>query len=154
MSKYVIQFMGSVNSPQPTNFCMGVTAPGINAPVNLSNLGFGPNTEWTADPVTGTITSAADPTLVLSFTGTSPSNRTPLVLQQQVPGGLNQSWNWSGNAPRIVSVNFPTFAIDDNACTSIPGTPLQMFSTGGGCQAWRFITVAQAQEFAKSASAQ
>ena len=152
MSKYVIQFMGNVGSPQPTNFCLGVTAPGINAPVILSNLSFGSNTEWVVDPVAGTITSAADSSLVLSFTGTSPSNGTPLVLQQQVPGGLNQSWNWSGNTPRIVSVNFPTYAVDDNACTTTPGTPLQMYSTGGGCQAWRFITVSQAQAFAKESA--
>ncbi len=150
MSKYVIQFMGSVDSPQPTNLCMGVAAPGINAPIVLSNLGFGSNTEWVADPITGTITSAADSTLVLSFTGIAPSNGTPLVLQQQVPGGLNQQWNWSGNSPRIVSSNFPTYAIDDNGCTSTPGTPLQAYGTNGKCQAWRFITVAQAQAFVAS----
>lgn len=145
-TKYVIQFAGSVNSPQPTNFCLGVASPGINAPVVLSNLSFSPNVEWTADPVTGTITSAADSSLVLAFAGTSPSNGTPLTLQQALPGSLNQSFNWSGNSPRILSTNFPAFGIDDPNCTQTPGTPLQMFANGD-CQAWRFITVAQAKAF-------
>jgi len=151
-TKYVIQFTGKVSSPQATSFCLGVTSPGINAPVVLSNLGFTANTEWTVDPVTGYITSVADPSLVLSFSGTSPSNGTPLVLQQPLPGSLNQQWNWSGNAPRIVSGSFPTYAIDDDGCTQTAGTPLQMYNTSGQCQGWRLITVAQAQALAKSAS--
>jgi ricin-type beta-trefoil lectin protein len=150
-TKYVIQFTGQVNQPQPTNFCLGVATPGINAPVVLSNLSFSLNNQWTLDPVSGYITSAADPSLCLSFTGTSPSNGTPLVLQQPVPGSLNQQWNWSGNSPRIISNSFPNYAIDDSNCTQTPSTPLQMYSLSGQCQAWRLITVAQAQEFAKAA---
>lgn len=151
---YLIQFMGSIDNPQPTNFCLGVTSPGINAAVVLSNLSFGKNNQWDIQPVTGTITSAAASDLVLSFTGTSPSNGTPLVLQEKLPGSLNQQWNWSGNPPRIISTNFPTYAVDDPGCTSTPGTPLQMYVINGSCQAWRFITVEEGQAFAKSVSAE
>jgi hypothetical protein len=73
------------------------------------------------------------------------------VLQQRLPGSLNQRWNWVGNTPRIISGSFPTFAIDDYACQMNPGAPLQLYDLSGQCQAWQVITVSDAQELAASA---
>ncbi|HEY4596249.1 MAG TPA: ricin-type beta-trefoil lectin domain protein [Thermoanaerobaculia bacterium] len=151
MSKYVIQFTGQVSNPQPTNFVLGVSSPGINAPVVLSNLDGTLNTQWNLDVASGQIISAADPNLCLTFVGTSPSDGTRLVLQQRLPGSLNQRWNWVGNTPRITVSSFPTFAIDDYDCTHTPGTPLQLYNLSGQCQAWQVISAGDAQELAASA---
>src|SRR5262249_32437530 len=129
--KFVIQFTGNVNQPQPTNFCMGVGNAGPNAPVVLANLGATPNTMWTAAPVTGVISSVANPSLCLTISSTAPHNGTPLVLQTKVPGSLNQTWNWLGNSPRILSTNFPQFGVDDPGCTQTAGTKLQAYDLSG-----------------------
>lgn len=151
MSKYVIQFTGQVSNPRPTNFVLGVASLGVNAPVVLSNLDGTLNTQWTLDPATGSITSAADPSLYLTFVGSNPGNGTRLVLQNRLPGSLNQRWNWMGTAPRITVSSFPTFAIDDDNCTQTPGTPLQLYDTSGQCQAWQVISVDDAKALAASA---
>lgn len=142
--KFVIQF---VNNNVPTNFCIGVQQPIANSPIVLSLLSGNLTTQWFMDPTSGLIWNAATPAgaprMYVSLRGNNPSDRTPLVLQSFVPGNIFQQWNWLGTAGRIFNLGAPNSCVDNNGCNLTPGNTIFLFNSGGQCQNWQFLPVAE-----------
>ena len=83
------------------------------------------------DPNSGTISSFADPTIVVDIQGTAPGNKTPVQLNAQVLGRPYQSWNWLGNPGYIQNNGAPSFCIDDTGQPS-PGVGVYLWTQANG----------------------